>query len=158
VFSAANEHQMAIVVHMHPSVTRGRPYGANQARIFLSEVIPAAPEVPIQIAHLAGAGGYDDPSVDQALGVFADAIADHDRRMAHVYFDVSGVAGVGHWVEKASLIAKRIRQLGVNRILYGSDGAVPGNSPRAAWAAFRKLPLSDVEFRTIENNIAPYMK
>jgi hypothetical protein len=27
-----------------------------------------------------------------------------------------------------------------------------------AWAAFRQLPLSDVEFRTIENNIAPYLQ
>jgi predicted TIM-barrel fold metal-dependent hydrolase len=158
VFSAANERRMAIVVHMHPSIARQRPYGANQARIFLNEVLPMAPDIAIQIAHLAGAGGYDDPLVDQALAVFADAIAKHDSLMAHVYFDASGVAGLGHWVEKASLIATRIRQLGVGRVLYGSDGAVRGNSPREAWAAFRKLPLSDVEFRTIESNIAPYMK
>ena len=79
--------------------------------------------------------------------------------MAHVYFDASGVAGLGKWVDKASLIATRIRQLGVGRILYGSDGAGGGNlAPREAWAAFRQLPLSDVEFRTIENNIAPYMR
>jgi predicted TIM-barrel fold metal-dependent hydrolase len=117
------------------------------------------PDVPIQIAHLAGAGGYDDPSVDQALAVFADAITRQDRRMAHVYFDASGVAGLGQWVEKASLIAKRIRQLGVERVLYGSDGAGGGNlAPREAWAAFRQLPLSDDEFRAIENNVAPYMR
>ena len=159
VFRAANEHQMAIVVHMRSSVTRKRPYGANQARIFLNELLPAAPDVPIQIAHLAGAGGYDDPLVDQALAVFVDAIANQDRRMAHVYFDTSGVAGVEKWVDKASLIATRIRQLGACRILYGSDGAGGGNlAPREAWAAFRQLPLSDVEFRTIENNIAPYMR
>ena len=58
IFRAANEHAMAIVVHMRPSVTRNRPYGANVARIFLNEVVSAAPDVPIQIAHLAGAGGY----------------------------------------------------------------------------------------------------
>jgi predicted TIM-barrel fold metal-dependent hydrolase len=150
---------MAIVVHMRPSVTRRREYGANQVRAFLNKVLPSAPDVPIQIAHIAGAGGYDDPSVDQALAVFVDAIANRDRRMARVYFDVSGVAGLGQWVEKANLIATRIRQLGVGRILYGSDGARGSNpSPREAWAAFRRLPLSDVEFRTIENNVAPYMK
>ncbi|PYT32967.1 MAG: hypothetical protein DMG57_00045 [Acidobacteria bacterium] len=159
VFRAANEHRMAIVVHMRPSVTRRRPYGANQARMFLSEILPAAPDVPIQIAHLAGAGGYDDPLVDQALAVFADAIANQDRRMAHVYFDASGVVGLGKWVDKASLIATRIRQLGVGRILYGSDGAGGGNlAPREAWTAFRQLPLSDAEFRTIANNFAPYMR
>jgi uncharacterized protein len=158
VFRAANEHRMAIAVHMRSSVTRKRPYGEAQARVFLNVVFPAAPDVPIQIAHLAGAGGYDDPSVDQALAVFVDAIAKQDRRMTHVYFDVSGVAG-GKWAEKANLIATRIRQLGVGHILYGSDGYGGGNlAPREAWAAFLHLPLSDDEFRTISNNIAPYMK
>jgi predicted TIM-barrel fold metal-dependent hydrolase len=159
VFHAANEHRMAIVVHMRPSVTRRRPYGAKQAQDFLNEVLPAAPDVPVQIAHLAGAGGYDDPSVDQALAVFVEAISKRDARMARVYFDVSGVAGLGRWQEKVNLIAMRIRQLGVDRVLYGSDGAGGGNpSPREAWAAFRRLPLTDIEFRTIENNVAPYMK
>lgn len=159
VFSAANTRQMAIVVHMRSSVTRKRPYGENEARMFLNEVLPAAPDVAVQIAHLAGAGGYDDPLVDQALAVFVAAIVNHDVRMARVYFDVSGVAGLGRWVDKVSLIAKRIRELGVERVLYGSDGAGGGNlTPRDAWRAFRKLPLSDAEFRTIESNIAPYMR
>jgi predicted TIM-barrel fold metal-dependent hydrolase len=150
---------MAIVIHMRSSVTRRRPYGASQARALLDEVLPAAPDVPIQIAHLAGAGGYDDPLVDEAVAVFVEAISNRDARMARVYFDVSGVAGLGLWAEKANLIAERIRQLGVDRILYGSDGAGGGNpTPREAWIAFRQLPLTEVEFRTIEKNVAPYMK
>lgn len=67
VFSKADKLGMAIVVHMHSSVNRHRPYGAREADIFLEQVLPAAPHVWIQIAHLAGAGGYDDPSVDQVL-------------------------------------------------------------------------------------------
>lgn len=75
------------------------------------------------------------------------------------YFDVSGVVGLGEWVSKVTTVATRIRQLGVERILYGSDGAGGGNlTPREAWRAFRQLPLSDAEFRTIENNIAPYLR
>lgn len=158
VFRTANNLGMAIVVHMRSSVTRKRPYGANEARIFLNDVLPAAPDVPVQIAHLAGAGGYDDPLVDQALAVFVAAIANRDARMERVYFDVSGVAGLGEWVNKVDLIATRIRQLGVERILYGSDGAAGANTPRAAWAAFRQLPLTEAEFGTIASNIAPYMR
>jgi predicted TIM-barrel fold metal-dependent hydrolase len=158
VFREANRHRMAIVVHMRSSVTRERPYGAKEARVFLKEVLPAATRVPVQIAHLAGAGGYDDPAIDEALGVFVDAIAKHDPRMAHVYFDISGITGIGRWKEKGELIATRVRELGLSRVLYGSDGAVPGNTPREHWARFRQLPLSDTEFRTIEANIAPYMK
>jgi predicted TIM-barrel fold metal-dependent hydrolase len=159
VFGRANAYKMAIVAHMRSSITRKRPYGADQARVFLDDLLPAAPDVPVQIAHLAGAGGYDDPLVDQALGVFIAAIAKHDPRMARVYFDVSGVAGLGKWEDKAGLIATRIRELGVDRILYGSDGAGGGNlAPREAWAAFRQLPLSEAEFRTIASNLAPFMR
>jgi predicted TIM-barrel fold metal-dependent hydrolase len=159
VFRSANAHKMAIVVHMRSTISKKRPYGADQARVFLTELLPTAADMPIQIAHLAGAGGFDDPLVDQALGVFVGAIAKADTRMRRVYFDVSGVAGIGNWEERADAIASRIRELGVARILYGSDGAGGGNlAPREAWAAFRKLPLSEAEFQTIQNNIAPYMK
>jgi len=159
VFRAANGYRMAVVIHMRPSVTMKRPYGARQAHRFLDEVVPAAPNVTIQIAHLAGAGGYDDPAIDQALAVFVDAIARNDGRMSRVYFDASGVTGLGHWEEKTELVATRIRQLGVSRVLYGSDGAAGENlRPREAWAAFRRLPLSEDEFRIIEANVAPYMR
>ncbi len=159
VFRATNDRRMAIVVHMRSSVTRQRPYGATQARVFLESLLPAAPDGPVQIAHLTGAGGYDDPSIDQALSVFTRAIADHDPRTAHLYFDVSGVAGFGQWREKAELIAARIRQVGLERILYGSDAAGGGGvPPREAWAAFRRLPLSESEFQTIANNVAPYLR
>jgi predicted TIM-barrel fold metal-dependent hydrolase len=159
VFRTANEHRMAIVIHMRPSVTRKRPYGAEYARVFLEQVVPAAPDVAIQIAHLAGAGDYDDPAVDEAIGVFADAIASKDPHTSKLYFDVSGVVGYGEWAGKVDLIARRIRELGVDRILFGSDGYGGGNlAPRDAWAIFRKLPLSKVEFKTIENNLTPYLK
>ena len=94
VFAAANERRMAIVVHMRSSVTAKRPYGERSARAFLNDVLPFAPDVPVQIAHLAGAGGYDDPATDEALAVFVDAIAKRDPRMKNVYFDASGMIGV----------------------------------------------------------------
>lgn len=157
VFSAANAHGMAIVVHMHPSVTMKRPYGTTYARIFLNELIPAAPDVPIQIAHLTGSGDFDEQGVQEVLDVFARAIAEHDPRMKNVYFDMSGIGGIAE-PQRASRVATRLRQLGIERILFGSDGAVNGNSPLVTWRNFRKLPLSEHEFRVIEGNIPPYMK
>jgi hypothetical protein len=50
-FQSAIAHHMAIVVHMHPSVTRHRPYGAQEANIFLKQVLPAATGTYVQIAH-----------------------------------------------------------------------------------------------------------
>ena len=48
---------------------------------------------------------------------------------------------------QAGLIATRIRQIGVERILYGSDAAMtPSLEPRQAWATLRQLPLTGVHF------------
>lgn len=157
VFREANANGMAIVAHIHASVNKHRPYGSAEARIILDELLPSAPDVPIQIAHLAGAGDYDD-STDSAARVFADAIARHEPRVAHLYVDVSGLSISAMTPERKALVAARIRQIGIDRILYGSDGAVPGHDPREYWAAFKTLPLTDAELRSIASNVAPYMR
>ena len=71
VFKAANDARMAIIVHMHANINNHRPYGAEQGRTFLEQLLPQAPDVPVQIAHLADAGGANDIPADSALGVFA---------------------------------------------------------------------------------------
>lgn len=158
VFAAANRHRMAIVAHIRTSINRRRNYGAAQARVILNELLPATPDVPFQIAHLAGAGGYGDAAVDSALLVFVDAIKAKDQRMKNVWFDVATVMRPRITPEVVQLIASRIRQLGVQRVLYGSDAAGGGNQlPREAWLEFRKLPLTESEFRTIASNVTPFM-
>jgi predicted TIM-barrel fold metal-dependent hydrolase len=157
VFRAANAKHMAIVIHMRASISRKLPYGREEARIFFDSILPAAPDVPVQIAHLAGSGGYDSIA-DAALSVFVDAIAHRDPRAKNLWFDVTTVARDASPAD-AQLLAARIRQLGVQRVLFGSDAAAGGNlAPRESWAEFLKLPLSEAEFRTIANNVAPYMR
>lgn len=68
VFRAADQQRMAVLVHLHANADHHRPYGAKEARIFLEHVIPEAPGVTIQVAHLAGAGGYDDPTTTKLCG------------------------------------------------------------------------------------------
>jgi predicted TIM-barrel fold metal-dependent hydrolase len=158
VFEAANRYRMAIVVHMHPSIDKHRRYGADQARIFLNELLPAAPDVPVQIAHLTGSGDYD-ATTDSALSVFTDAIVRHDARMRNVWFDAAAVVRPATPRHQLKQIAMRIRQIGVERVLYGSDAAAsPLTYPKAGWAALRRLPLSEAEFRTIAGNVAPYLR
>lgn len=158
VFHAANQNRMAIVVHMRSNINRHRPYGAREARIFMERLLPEVPEVTIQIAHLTGGGGYADPAIDQALAVFAEAIERRDPRMKNVYLDVSGIAIPGSWEDKADLIVRRIRQIGVNRILYGSDAAIPGNLPKENLNRWHQMPLTKEEFDIIESNLAPYVR
>jgi hypothetical protein len=113
----------------------------------------------VQVAHLAGSSGYgDDPPVDRALSVFVEAVARGDPRVGRLLFDVATNVRPAAPAEELALIARRIRELGVERVLYGSDAAGPDNTPRAGWATFRTLPLSEAEFRTIAHNVAPYMR
>jgi predicted TIM-barrel fold metal-dependent hydrolase len=158
VFRTANEHHMAIVVHMHANIDHHRPYGAKEARIFLEQLLPEAPDVVVQIAHLAGGGGYDDPATDAALSVFVKAIEQKDPRMKNVYFDVCGIAIPGMWEDRADLIVTRIRQIGTKRLLYGSDAATDDNTPKDALKRWHSLPLTQEEFRDIDNNVAPYLR
>jgi predicted TIM-barrel fold metal-dependent hydrolase len=160
VFRAANERHMAIVVHMRASISRKRPYGAQQARIFLEQVLPMAPDIPVQIAHMAGTGpGYDDPPADSAMAVFAEAVQRGDPRTKNLWFDVTSSADRAITPDNAALLVKRIRQVGVQRVLYGTDAALGDNMrPREAWEIFTRLPLTKAEIATVASNLAPYFR
>jgi predicted TIM-barrel fold metal-dependent hydrolase len=156
IFQAASAHRMPIVVHMRTSISKKRAYGRSEALVFLNELLPAAGEMPVQIAHLGGAGGYDS---DDVLEVFVDAIAKRDPRVKNLWFDVTSVVTADISPADSRLVAARLRQLGIHRILYGSDAFFGGNpAPREGWALFRTLPLTEREFRTIARNVAPYMR
>lgn len=160
IFRAANKHHMAIVIHLRASISRQRPYGAAQAQVFLEKLLPLAGDIDIQIAHLAGTGpGYDDPPSDNAMAVLAEAVERHDRRTRRLWFDVATCVDLNISGANAALVAKRIRQVGAKRILYGSDAAAGGNlRPKESWAAFRRLPLTEAEFNQIARNVAPYLR
>lgn len=121
-------------------------------------MLPAAPDVVVQVAHLAGSGpGFEDPPARAVLGVLAEAMARGAPRTPNLWFDVASIADRALTPEAAALMAKRIRQIGVGRVLYGTDAAQGGNlCPVDAWAAFRRLPLSEDEFARIAGNVPPY--
>jgi predicted TIM-barrel fold metal-dependent hydrolase len=152
VFRAANTRRMEIVVHLRTA--RRRPYGAAQAHVVIDELLAAAPDVRVQIAHLAGGGGGSlDPAAEEVLGVFAAAFAQKDPRVKNLYFDLSGAVGGEGWPARAPVIAQYIRALGVIHVVYGSDGGDPADPPaKAVVAAYRQLPLSLAEFSVIDGN------
>jgi predicted TIM-barrel fold metal-dependent hydrolase len=160
VFAAANRHRMAIVVHMRASISKGRPYGARQARIFVEQLLPAAPDVTVQVAHFAGSGpGYEDPPAREAMAALAAAVARHDPRTRNLVFDVASIVDRGIRPELAQQVADMIRQVGTGRVLYGADSAQGGNlRPRESWEAFKALPLTRDEFAKIASNVPPYLK
>jgi predicted TIM-barrel fold metal-dependent hydrolase len=152
VAAAANRLQLPIVAHLW----NGPEFGRQDAQLFLEQVLPEAPDVTVQIAHMAGGGpGW----TDEALEVFAEAVARRDPRTRNLYFDLATVADLQSH-EQLQLLARRIRQIGVERIVYGSDAAFGGrNTPDQEWGTFRGMvPLTDAEFAVIRENVAPYVR
>lgn len=156
VFRTANELGLAMVVH-----TNVRPYGREQAEVFVKELLPAAPDVVVQIAHLWGGNEFNPAALD----VFADAVAAGDPRAKNLYFDLTEVeaaaAITSDPAETMRAIAQRLRRIGLKRILYGSDAAATADAPPTSlrWARLRhKLPLTDEELKVIADNVAPYMR
>ena len=152
VFAAANRARLPIVIHVRDT----ERYGAPQARVFLEDVLTAAPDIPVQIAHLWGGANF----APDALAVYAEAVAARRPATRRLYFDVSDAALVASTPELAQVVADRIRQIGLDRILYGSDAAFGNHpDPRGSWAAFLKgIPLTAAEFETIARNVAPYLR
>ena len=159
VFRVANEHRMAIVVHLRASISRKRPYTASQARIFVEQVLPAAPDIPVQIAHFAGTGpGFEDPPSHETIAALAAAIERKEPATRNVWFDIASIVHPSAPPETVAMIVRLIRQVGVGRILYGTDAVVGTNlRPRESWAAFKALPLTPEELARIAGNLAPYM-
>jgi predicted TIM-barrel fold metal-dependent hydrolase len=160
VFAAANRERMAILVHMRASIRNKRPYGAPEARAFLDKVLPAAPDVTVQLAHMAGTGpGFEDPPAREVLAEIAQAVERGHPATRNLWFDVASIADRDIKPDAAALLVKRIRQVGVGRVLYGTDSAQGDNlRPVDAWAAFRKLPLTEAEFVQIAGSVPPYFK
>lgn len=152
LFARANALRLPIVAHLWT----GDAYGSRETEIFLNQILPHAPDVVVQIAHMAGAGpGW----TDEALDVLARAVEASDPRTRQLYFDLATVA-TSQSADQLNLLARRIRQIGPSRILYGSDGSFGGNAaPNQSWGNFRGMtPLTDAEFAIIRDNVAPYLR
>lgn len=155
-FRAANRHGLAVVVHLRGAV---EPW--------IDHVLPEAPDVPIQIAHMGSS--WEDAAK------FADAIEAQKPGTRNLYFDwtqalpIEGLwthglpgGGLGGSVspEEKARVVGIMRRLGLSRILFGSDMPLSWNpSPRDWWRrTVLTLPLTDGEIRDIADNLPPYIR
>lgn len=153
VFAAANRVQLPIIAHVRTE----DPYGEVEANVILNSILRTAPNIDVQIAHLWGGEAYSPA----ALATFAKAVSSGHSGTKRLFFDISDAAfAAGSSDTALKDIAQSIRSIGFSRILYGSDAPMEGHpTPAASWAAFRAtIPLTDAEFRTIAQNVAPYAR
>ena len=153
VFRAANKHRLPLVVHLW-RIGDYEEKGGEDARVFLEKLMPEAPDIKIQIAHMAGGGQM----TESALAVFADAITAKDPRTKNLYFDVTTSVSPDSPRPILQRTAARLRQIGLERILWGSDQSFD-NPTGKQWLFFRALmPLTEAELKQIANNVAPYAR
>jgi hypothetical protein len=155
VFRAAAEARLAIVIHLR---TQQMDYGAPDMRRFVEDVLPAAGNTPVQIAHAGGWGGIDAATLS-ALGAFADAVEPSPRRFRHVWFDLAGV-----WTDKTPATDKEalvalIRRIGLRHFLPASDWPYSGDNFADYYnRVYLELPLTRREWTIIRSNVAPYAR
>jgi predicted TIM-barrel fold metal-dependent hydrolase len=157
VFTLAERLRVPVLVHMR--ARGGLNYGAEDARLFLDKIVPAAPSIEIVVAHLGGSGPGYPAQNDEVMSVFGAAAERKDPRMRNIYFDVATNVTAETTPEEAALVALRIRQVGSTRVLYGSDLSPPGGSIRSGWEIFRsQVPLTSAEFGTIAANLTRFAR
>jgi predicted TIM-barrel fold metal-dependent hydrolase len=157
VFALAERLRAPVLVHMR--ARGGQSYGAEDARLFLDKLVPAAPAIEIVVAHFGGSGPGYGSQADSVMAVFAAAAERNDPRMQNLYFDVATDVTAEMTTAEAALVASRIRQVGVQRVLYGSDLSPPGGSIRAGWEIFRdRVPLTAAEMRTVAGNVTRFAR
>jgi len=152
VFALAERLGAPVLVHMR--ARGGADFGAPDAQLFLDEIVPKAPRTEIIVAHLgASSPGYPDQN-DEVMAVFGAAAARGDPRMRNLYFDMAANLTAEIPAADGARIARRIRQLGPRRVLFGSDLHTPARPPLSdEWGLVRsKLGLTEAEIRTIANN------
>lgn len=144
---AAAQH-LPIVVHIG-----GGKFDANDAELFIRDILPAAGDSWLQIAHAGGGLPREDDNNLHVLSVFSDHLEKNDPVTRHVLFDLSYVPGPDETSQAAS-VAAQIRRIGLNRFLFGSDFNVL--TPKQEIENLAKLGLTQQEMQTLRENCAPW--
>lgn len=145
----AGQRHLPMVIHV-----KGRVFTAEDAETFIREVMPAAGDSWVQIAHVGGWGGYDTVTA-QILETWANHFVKHDPVVRHVLFDLAYVIRPAMTPAEASDLVRQMRSIGLKRFVLGSDFD-SGNPKDTDELARAKLPLTNEEWRTVAENCAPW--
>lgn len=127
VFRIAGENGMPIVVHVR---TRAPDYGRQDVEIFIADILSQAPDLPVQIAHMAGWGSYDD-ATDEALATFMEAFEAGTLDRALYTFDLAAVPIPPECAEPDTVRVQALRRANERLInAYASWARITCCSPR----------------------------
>jgi predicted TIM-barrel fold metal-dependent hydrolase len=162
VFDIAEANGFPVLIHMR---TRNPEYGAEDVNFFIDEVLSRAPTLPVQIAHMAGWGGYDQNTIN-ALEAWISAFEEGRANRELYTFDLSAVA---YTVPDSALaevpfdphapkpeLRDQILRLGPERVLFASDWS--SITPGATLDGVRnQIALPDSVLEVILGNEGPLL-
>jgi predicted TIM-barrel fold metal-dependent hydrolase len=164
VFRIAGENDLPILAHVR---TRAPDYGARDVQAFIEEILAKAPNLAVQVAHMAGWGGYDTLT-DEALVTFIEAFESGALDRELYTFDLAAVAvppqmaepdtaRMENLVEANALLSERMRELGLDRVVFGTDwSTLP---LRGYMMSLREtLSLTPEELADVMDNVGPLVR
>ena len=154
IFQVLNAHGLAAVVHLR---SRNPEYGHADATAFIDGVLAKAPNVSVQMAHMAGWGGYDE-NTDQAVQAFVDAFADGRLERSRMYFGLAAVLLPNTTEAQMATLKSRLGEIGANRLLFGTDWDAL-QSPAETFDAYRDSGILDqAAWEQVIANQAPWLR
>ncbi|MDX1579528.1 MAG: amidohydrolase family protein [Gemmatimonadota bacterium] len=162
VFQKSDRLGLPIVIHLkNPRAA----YGRRAVETFVEEVLPSAPDVPVQVAHLAGDGGFDE-ATREAVDAFAAAIEDRPEVTRRLFFDYSATPiptalarGDSALLERVHemnrMVMASLRKIAPERLVYGSDW--PAISAPVYLGIRSSLDLDEEELAALLEGAAPYL-
>jgi predicted TIM-barrel fold metal-dependent hydrolase len=159
VIAAAASSQMPIVIHFGNGTS-----DEVDAELFIREVLPAAGQSWVQIAHLGGGAPIEGeertgpnaihPNL-RVLESFANHVSRGDPSTRHLLFDLS-YAPLPNNDKPAQIafVVRQMRRIGISRFVFGSDYNVL--TPVKEIARLKMLKLTQKELAVVQKNCAPW--
>lgn len=161
IMARANSLGIRVVIHLRSD---DPDYGAEDAQIFIDEILAPHPDLKVQLAHLGSNGGFDEVT-EEVFDTFIQAFeANPGLRKERLFFDLSFVILMNDQVmpdgtiwrkasttEECARLAEKLRRWGINNIFWGSDFMMAEPLEYATFCR-RMLPLSADEYNVIMNN------
>jgi len=152
LFSYAAKNDIPILLHLKNNLS---DFGRGDVELFVDNILEAIPPVRLILAHMGGDGGFTRETV-AVLETFINYFDDKKHHPDHqIYFELSGAVIYQNldYPGKVSYerLAELIRQIGLDRVVYGSDYPV---MPSVEYRKLLKkyLPLEEKEFKQIFEN------
>lgn len=169
VFRNAEALGLPILIHIF---TANPNYGSKDAHIFINQVLQAAPDLEVQIAHMGG-GFPPFYTTERIMEVFNEAIDQkHKIMVKDIVFDISATIASPNIIEYYNArsdtsiseeerqgindkLIQRIRDIGIERFVYATDW--PALKSTNAYYQTLRSHLKENEVRKLFNNTGPFL-